>query len=52
MERAIEEIINDLEDDSRSHPTQLNSLDAANYLNSQLLQQIDILRNDNEQVCH
>ena len=49
MDRPIEAIIEDLENE-KNHSGRLNSLDAANYLNEELLQQIEVLRNDNHQV--
>ena len=48
--QPIEAIITEIENETGSHSTRLNSLEAANYLNKELLQQIDILRTDNEQV--
>ena len=49
MDRPIEAIIEDLENE-KNHSIRLNSLDAANYLNEELLQQIEVLRSDNQQV--
>jgi len=50
MDKPIEAIIQDLNQNEKSHSTRLNSLEAANYLNQELLQQIDGLRTDNEQL--
>lgn len=49
MDRPIGAIIDDLEN-VKNHSARLNSLDAANYLNEELLQQIEVLRSDNQQL--